>query len=47
MILTTALAVDPAVAYRVRVDTGSLSGLTVATDGSVVVWAVNETGHLG
>ncbi len=46
MILTTALQVDPAVAYRLRVDTGSLSGLTVAADGSLMVWAVNETGHL-
>ena len=46
MILTTALQVDPAVAYRLRVDTGSLSAFSVAEDGSIVVWAVNETGHL-
>ena len=47
MILTTALQVDPAVAYRLRVDTGSLSAFTVEEDGGIVVWAVNETGHLG
>lgn len=46
MILTTALAVDPAVAYRLRVDPGSLSAFTVAADGGIVVWAVNESGHL-
>ncbi len=46
MILTTALQVDPSVAYRLRVDTGSLSAFTVAADGSIVVTAVNETGHL-
>ncbi len=46
MILTTALNVDPAVAYRVRVDTASLSGFTVEADGAVMVWAINETGHL-
>jgi probable phosphoglycerate mutase len=46
MILTTALNVDPAVAYRIRVDTASLSGFTVEADGAVMVWAINETGHL-
>jgi len=46
MILTTALQVDPAVAYRMRVDTGSLSAFSVDEDGGVVVWAINETGHL-
>ena len=46
MILTTALNVDPAVAYRMRVDTASLSGFTVEADGAVMVWAINETGHL-
>ena len=34
MILTTALNVDPAVAYRMRVDTASLSGFTVEADGA-------------
>ncbi len=47
MILTTALQVDPVVAYRLRVDTGSLSAFSVAEDAGIVVWAVNETGHLG
>jgi probable phosphoglycerate mutase len=46
MILTTALGVDPAVAYRIRVDTASMSGFTVEADGAVMVWAINETGHL-
>ncbi len=46
MILVTALDVDSAVAYRLRVDTGSLSGFTIEADNSVTVWAVNETGHL-
>ena len=47
MILTTALQVDPAVAYRLRVDTGSLSAFSVREDAGIIVWAVNETGHLG
>ena len=46
MILTSALAVPSDAAYRLRVDTASLSGFTVDEDGAVVVWAVNETGHL-
>ena len=46
MILATALGVDSAVAYRLRVDTASLSGFTVEGDGAVMVWAINETGHL-
>ena len=46
MILTTALDVSAAVAYRMRVDTASLSGFTVEADGAVMVWAINETGHL-
>ena len=29
-----------------RVDTASLSGFTVEADGAVMVWAINETGHL-
>jgi len=47
MILVTALQVDPAVAYRLRVDTGSLSAFTVDESGGIVVRAVNETAHLG
>ena len=46
MILATALNVDSTVAYRMRVDTASLSGFTVESDGAVMVWALNETGHL-
>jgi probable phosphoglycerate mutase len=46
MILATALGVDSEVAYRMRVDTASLSGFTVEADGAVMVWAINETGHL-
>jgi broad specificity phosphatase PhoE/ribonuclease HI len=46
MILTTALEVPSAAAYRFRIDTASLSGLTIDDDGAVMVWAVNETGHL-
>lgn len=46
MILTTALQADPAVAYRLRVDTGSLSAFDVDATGGVVVRTVNETAHL-
>ena len=27
-------------------DTASLSGFTVEADGAIVVWGLNETGHL-
>ncbi len=46
MILAAALGADSAVAYRLRIDTGSLSGFTVQPSGDIMVWAVNETGHL-
>ncbi len=46
MIWTSALDVPSDAAYRLRVDTASLSGFTVDDHGGVVVWAVNETGHL-
>lgn len=46
MVLAEALDVPSSVAYRLRVDTASMSAFTVAPDGSTVVWAVNETGHL-
>jgi len=46
MILISALDVPAAAAYRIRIDTASLSGFTIDQDGSTVVWAVNETGHL-
>lgn len=47
MILIIALQVDPAVAYRLRVDTGSLSAFDVDAAGGIVVRAVNDTAHLG
>ena len=46
MLLVSALDVPSEAAYRIRVDTASLSGLTIDPDGGTVVWAVNETGHL-
>ncbi|WP_395726885.1 bifunctional RNase H/acid phosphatase [Nakamurella sp.] len=46
MILVTALQVDPVVAYRLRVDTGSLSAFDVDAVGGIVVRTVNETAHL-
>jgi broad specificity phosphatase PhoE/ribonuclease HI len=46
MILTSALQVPSDAAYRFRIDTASLSGFTIDEDGSTLVWAVNETGHL-
>lgn len=46
MILVTALQVDPVVAYRLRVDTGSLSAVDIDEAGGIVVRAVNETAHL-
>ncbi len=46
MLLAFALGADSGVAYRLRIDTGSLSGFTVQSSGAVMVWAVNETGHL-
>ncbi len=46
MILLSALDVPSEAAYRIRIDTASLSGFTVDEDGATVVWAMNETGHL-
>jgi probable phosphoglycerate mutase len=46
MILVAALDVPTGAAYRIRIDTASLSGFTIDEDGSTVVWAMNETGHL-
>lgn len=46
MLLVVALRAPSEVAYRIRVDTASVSGLTVRPDGTSVVWAVNEVGHL-
>ena len=46
MILLSALGVPSEAAYRIRIDTASLSGFTVDDDGATVVWAMNETGHL-
>ena len=46
MILAWALDAPSEVAYRVRIDTASLTGVSVDDDGTAMVWAVNETGHL-
>ncbi len=46
MIMAIALNVPSTIAYRLRMDTASLSGFTVEDDGALVVWGVNETGHL-
>jgi probable phosphoglycerate mutase len=46
MVLVHALGVPSEAAYRLRIDTASVSGLTVEQDGRTVVWAVNEVGHL-
>ncbi|GAA2012672.1 bifunctional RNase H/acid phosphatase [Nakamurella flavida] len=46
MLLTAAMDAPTRLAYRFRIDTASMSGITVEDDGDVVVWAVNETGHL-
>jgi broad specificity phosphatase PhoE len=46
MLLAAALDAPTRLAYRFRIDTASLSGFTVEDDGDVMVWAVNETGHL-
>ena len=46
MLLAAALDAPTRVAYRFRIDTASMSGFTVEDDGDVMVWAVNETGHL-
>ncbi|MBM9466961.1 bifunctional RNase H/acid phosphatase [Nakamurella leprariae] len=46
MLLVQALDAPDAMAYRFRVDTASVSGFGVEADGSTLVWALNETGHL-
>jgi ribonuclease H / adenosylcobalamin/alpha-ribazole phosphatase len=46
MILAWALDAPSDVAYRIRIDTASLTGISVEDDGTTMVWAVNETGHL-
>ena len=46
MLIAQALGVASDVAYRLRIDTASMSAFTVSADGSFLVWAVNETGHL-
>lgn len=46
MILAWALDAPSEVAYRVRIDTASLTGISVDDAGRTMVWAVNETGHL-
>jgi probable phosphoglycerate mutase len=46
MILAWALDAPSEVAYRVRIDTASLTGISIDDDGMTMVWTVNETGHL-
>ena len=46
MALVEAFGVPSAVAYRMRVDTASMSAFNAHADGTTVVWAFNETGHL-
>jgi probable phosphoglycerate mutase len=46
MILAWGLGAPSEIAYRVRIDTASLTGISVEDDGTAMVWAGNETGHL-
>lgn len=46
MLVVAALGVPSAVAYRTRIDTCSISMITVDPDGSTLVCSVNDTGHL-
>lgn len=45
-VLVAAWGAPTALAFRTRIDTGSLSRVEVAADGSAVVVSVNDTGHL-
>jgi broad specificity phosphatase PhoE len=45
-LLTWALGTPVDVAYRLRVDNASVSGVLVDPQGSTTVWTINETGHL-
>ncbi len=45
-LLTWALDCPVAVAYRLRIDTASVSGVLIKPENSLSVWTINETGHL-
>ncbi len=45
-LLTWALGTPVDVAYRLRVDNASVSGVLVDPQGATTVWTINETGHL-
>jgi broad specificity phosphatase PhoE len=45
-LLTWALGTPVDVAYRLRVDNASVSGLLIDPQDAVTVWTINETGHL-
>ncbi len=45
-LLTWALGTPVDVAYRLRVDNASVSGVLIDPQGGVTVWTINETGHL-
>ena len=45
-LLSWALGTTVDVAYRLRVDNASVSGLLVGATGEINVWTINETGHL-
>jgi probable phosphoglycerate mutase len=46
MLLVEALAAPLDVAYKIRVDTCSISMITVDRDGATMVCSINDTGHL-
>lgn len=45
-LLTWALGTPVDVAYRLRIDNASVSGVLVGPQDAMTVWTINETGHL-
>lgn len=45
-LLTWALSTSLDVAYRLRIDNASVSGVLIDADAATRVWTINETGHL-
>ena len=45
-LLTWALGTSVAVAYRLRIDNASVSGVLIDPTSTTRVWTINETGHL-
>ena len=45
-LLTWALGTGVDVAYRLRIDNASVSGMLIDPSGAITVWTINETGHL-